>query len=146
MYLLLPEAGRVSFMEINDASNTKSSCFVAYQFQSPEAALSSGAVPCSWSCHQQRLLRCCCSLICPHYQRCFFSSHSYFIVDSSCPFPALYTHLLMFRNHNTALEPFFNAAATQFVLGQQVPLSLWLSLAPVVIGNSQLSPLILYAS
>lgn len=34
-----------------------------------------------------------------------------------------------------ALEPFFNAAASQFVLGHQIPLSLWLSLAPVVIGN-----------
>ncbi|XP_021910182.1 triose phosphate/phosphate translocator, chloroplastic-like [Carica papaya] len=32
-----------------------------------------------------------------------------------------------------ALEPFFNAAASQFVLGHQIPLSLWLSLAPVVI-------------
>ena len=37
---------------------------------------------------------------------------------------------------SAALEPFFNAAASQFVLGQQIPLSLWLSLAPVVIGNS----------
>ncbi|OAY50108.1 triose phosphate/phosphate translocator, chloroplastic isoform X2 [Manihot esculenta] len=35
-----------------------------------------------------------------------------------------------------ALEPFFNAAASQFVLGHQIPLSLWLSLAPVVIGVS----------
>ncbi|KAL5989488.1 hypothetical protein ACLOJK_010380 [Asimina triloba] len=34
-----------------------------------------------------------------------------------------------------ALEPFFNAAASQFVLGQQLPLTLWLSLAPVVIGK-----------
>ncbi|KAJ8774637.1 hypothetical protein K2173_017083 [Erythroxylum novogranatense] len=38
-----------------------------------------------------------------------------------------------------ALEPFFNAAASQFVLGQQIPLSLWLSLAPVVIGVSMAS-------
>jgi hypothetical protein len=36
---------------------------------------------------------------------------------------------------NAALEPFFNAAASQFILGQQVPFTLWLSLAPVVIGN-----------
>ncbi|XBJ22642.1 hypothetical protein VPH35_001003 [Triticum aestivum] len=35
-----------------------------------------------------------------------------------------------------ALEPFFNAAASQFILGQQVPFTLWLSLAPVVIGVS----------
>ncbi|CAO2161749.1 unnamed protein product [Urochloa humidicola] len=38
-----------------------------------------------------------------------------------------------------ALEPFFNAAATQFVLGQQVPFPLWLSLAPVVLGVSMAS-------
>ncbi|KAM6548324.1 hypothetical protein CsatB_020000 [Cannabis sativa] len=38
-----------------------------------------------------------------------------------------------------ALEPFFNAAASQFILGQQIPLSLWLSLAPVVIGVSMAS-------
>ncbi|KAL3617097.1 hypothetical protein CASFOL_039491 [Castilleja foliolosa] len=30
---------------------------------------------------------------------------------------------------------FFNAAASQFILGQQIPLSLWLSLAPVVLGR-----------
>ncbi|KAI4328537.1 hypothetical protein L6164_020883 [Bauhinia variegata] len=38
-----------------------------------------------------------------------------------------------------ALEPFFNAAASQFILGHQIPLSLWLSLAPVVIGVSMAS-------
>ncbi|XP_065860564.1 triose phosphate/phosphate translocator, chloroplastic-like [Euphorbia lathyris] len=38
-----------------------------------------------------------------------------------------------------ALEPFFSASASQFVLGQQIPLSLWLSLAPVVIGVSMAS-------
>lgn len=38
-----------------------------------------------------------------------------------------------------ALEPFFNAAASQFVLGQQVSLPLWLSLAPVVLGVSMAS-------
>ncbi|CDO99491.1 unnamed protein product [Coffea canephora] len=38
-----------------------------------------------------------------------------------------------------ALEPFFNAAASQFVLGQQIPLTLWLSLAPVVLGVSMAS-------
>lgn len=36
---------------------------------------------------------------------------------------------------STALEPFFNAAASQFVLGHTIPLPLWLSLAPVVFGN-----------
>ncbi|XP_078438814.1 glucose-6-phosphate/phosphate translocator-like protein isoform X1 [Wolffia australiana] len=38
-----------------------------------------------------------------------------------------------------ALEPFFNAAASQFILGQQLPISLWLSLLPVVIGVSMAS-------
>ncbi|XP_071722541.1 triose phosphate/phosphate translocator, chloroplastic-like [Rutidosis leptorrhynchoides] len=38
-----------------------------------------------------------------------------------------------------ALEPFFSAAASQFVLGHQIPLALWLSLAPVVIGVSMAS-------
>ncbi|KAL5723127.1 hypothetical protein ACHQM5_006560 [Ranunculus cassubicifolius] len=38
-----------------------------------------------------------------------------------------------------ALEPFFSASASQFVLGQQIPASLWLSLAPVVIGVSMAS-------
>ncbi|CAK7326191.1 unnamed protein product [Dovyalis caffra] len=38
-----------------------------------------------------------------------------------------------------ALEPFFSAAASQFVLGHQIPLPLWLSLAPVVIGVSMAS-------
>lgn len=38
-----------------------------------------------------------------------------------------------------ALEPFFNAAASQFILGDQLPLTLWLSLAPVVIGVSMAS-------
>ncbi|RVW42126.1 Triose phosphate/phosphate translocator TPT, chloroplastic [Vitis vinifera] len=48
-------------------------------------------------------------------------------------------HMPWFR---MALEPFFNAAASQFVLGHQIPFSLWLSLAPVVIGNSlNFSPL-----
>ncbi|CAI5470999.1 unnamed protein product [Closterium sp. Yama58-4] len=35
-----------------------------------------------------------------------------------------------------SLEPFFNAAASQFVLGQNVSLPLWLSLLPVVLGVS----------
>ncbi|CAH1417057.1 unnamed protein product [Lactuca virosa] len=38
-----------------------------------------------------------------------------------------------------ALEPFFSAAASQFVLGHQIPFSLWLSLAPVVLGVSMAS-------
>ncbi|KAH7834280.1 hypothetical protein Vadar_014509 [Vaccinium darrowii] len=38
-----------------------------------------------------------------------------------------------------ALEPFFNAAASQFVLGHTIPLPLWLSLAPVVFGVSMAS-------
>jgi hypothetical protein len=46
----------------------------------------------------------------------------------------LLAHVLMSHTCDAALEPFFSAAATQFILGQQVPFSLWLSLAPVVIG------------
>ncbi|WJX62748.1 hypothetical protein P8452_47710 [Trifolium repens] len=38
-----------------------------------------------------------------------------------------------------ALEPFFNASASQFVLGQHIPISLWLSLTPVVLGVSMAS-------
>ncbi|CAI5508760.1 unnamed protein product [Closterium sp. Naga37s-1] len=37
---------------------------------------------------------------------------------------------------SSALEPFFNAAASQFVLGQNVSLPLWMSLLPVVLGVS----------
>ncbi|XP_002960623.2 triose phosphate/phosphate translocator TPT, chloroplastic [Selaginella moellendorffii] len=38
-----------------------------------------------------------------------------------------------------ALEPFFSAAASQFILGQQISLPLWLSLTPVVLGVSMAS-------
>ncbi|KAL2652508.1 hypothetical protein R1flu_020636 [Riccia fluitans] len=38
-----------------------------------------------------------------------------------------------------ALEPFFNAAASQFILGQQIPFTLWLSLTPIVFGVSMAS-------
>ncbi|CAM6015200.1 unnamed protein product [Sphagnum balticum] len=38
-----------------------------------------------------------------------------------------------------ALEPFFNAAASQFILGQQIPVTLWLTLAPIVLGVSMAS-------
>ncbi|KAG8366440.1 hypothetical protein BUALT_Bualt17G0080000 [Buddleja alternifolia] len=38
-----------------------------------------------------------------------------------------------------ALEPFFSAAGSQFILGHQIPLPLWLSLAPVVLGVSMAS-------
>ncbi|KAG2585909.1 hypothetical protein PVAP13_5NG008900 [Panicum virgatum] len=57
-------------------------------------------------------------------------------VTSNVSFAAV---AVSFAHTIKALEPFFNAAATQFVLGQQVPLSLWLSLAPVVIGVSMAS-------
>lgn len=49
------------------------------------------------------------------------------------------TVAVSFTHTIKALEPFFNAAASQFVLGHQIPLSLWLSLAPVVIGVSMAS-------
>ncbi|RCV23396.1 hypothetical protein SEVIR_5G002900v4 [Setaria viridis] len=57
-------------------------------------------------------------------------------VTSNVSFAAV---AVSFAHTIKALEPFFNAAATQFILGQQVPLSLWLSLAPVVIGVSMAS-------
>nr|XP_024390790.1 triose phosphate/phosphate translocator, chloroplastic-like [Physcomitrium patens] len=38
-----------------------------------------------------------------------------------------------------ALEPFFSAAASQFVLGQSISLPLWLSLTPIVLGVSMAS-------
>lgn len=46
------------------------------------------------------------------------------------------TVAVSFTHTIKALEPFFNAAASQFILGQQIPITLWLSLAPVVIGVS----------
>ncbi|XP_042437181.1 triose phosphate/phosphate translocator, chloroplastic-like [Zingiber officinale] len=44
------------------------------------------------------------------------------------------TVAVAFTHTIKALEPFFNAAASQFILGQQIPLTLWLLLAVVVIG------------
>ncbi|GJR46420.1 triose phosphate/phosphate translocator, chloroplastic-like protein [Tanacetum coccineum] len=41
--------------------------------------------------------------------------------------------------NSVTLEQFFSAAASQFVLGHQIPLPLWLSLAPVVLGVSMAS-------
>ncbi|KAI5657177.1 hypothetical protein M9H77_25970 [Catharanthus roseus] len=49
------------------------------------------------------------------------------------------TVAVSFTHTIKALEPFFNAAASQFILGQQIPLTLWLSLAPVVLGVSMAS-------
>ncbi|EER99986.1 hypothetical protein BDA96_03G002700 [Sorghum bicolor] len=57
-------------------------------------------------------------------------------VTSNVSFAAV---AVSFAHTIKALEPFFSAAATQFILGQQVPLSLWMSLAPVVIGVSMAS-------
>uniref|UniRef100_A0A0D3G4X5 Sugar phosphate transporter domain-containing protein n=1 Tax=Oryza barthii TaxID=65489 RepID=A0A0D3G4X5_9ORYZ len=57
-------------------------------------------------------------------------------VTSTVSFAAV---AVSFAHTIKALEPFFNAAASQFILGQQVPLTLWLSLAPVVIGVSMAS-------
>ncbi|THU53474.1 hypothetical protein C4D60_Mb10t14810 [Musa balbisiana] len=54
-------------------------------------------------------------------------------VTSNVSFAAV---AVSFTHTIKALEPFFNAAASQFILGQQIPLTLWLSLAPVVIGVS----------
>ncbi|XP_043688548.1 triose phosphate/phosphate translocator, chloroplastic isoform X1 [Telopea speciosissima] len=57
-------------------------------------------------------------------------------VSSNVSFSAV---AVSFTHTIKALEPFFNAAATQFVLGQQIPITLWLSLAPVVLGVSMAS-------
>lgn len=57
-------------------------------------------------------------------------------VTSNVSFAAV---AVSFTHTIKALEPFFNASASQFILGQQIPLSLWLSLAPVVIGVSMAS-------
>ncbi|AQK93320.1 Triose phosphate/phosphate translocator TPT chloroplastic [Zea mays] len=54
-------------------------------------------------------------------------------VTSTVSFAAV---AVSFAHTIKALEPFFNAAASQFILGQPVPLTLWLSLVPVVIGMS----------
>ncbi|KAL6865298.1 hypothetical protein ACP4OV_016449 [Aristida adscensionis] len=54
-------------------------------------------------------------------------------VTSTVSFAAV---AVSFAHTIKALEPFFSAAASQFVLGQPVPLTLWLSLVPVVIGVS----------
>ncbi|CAA2986425.1 triose phosphate phosphate translocator, chloroplastic [Olea europaea subsp. europaea] len=57
-------------------------------------------------------------------------------VTSNVSFAAV---AVSFTHTVKALEPFFNAAASQFILGQQIPFTLWLSLAPVVIGVSMAS-------
>ncbi|XP_057464078.1 triose phosphate/phosphate translocator TPT, chloroplastic isoform X1 [Actinidia eriantha] len=57
-------------------------------------------------------------------------------VTSNVSFAAV---AVSFTHTIKALEPFFNAAASQFILGQQIPLTLWLSLAPVVLGVSMAS-------
>ncbi|KAK9068820.1 hypothetical protein SSX86_012936 [Deinandra increscens subsp. villosa] len=54
-------------------------------------------------------------------------------VTSNVSFAAV---AVSFTHTIKALEPFFNAAASQFVLGQSIPITLWLSLAPVVLGVS----------
>ncbi|CAI0468868.1 unnamed protein product [Linum tenue] len=57
-------------------------------------------------------------------------------VTSNVSFAAV---AVSFTHTIKALEPFFNAAASQFILGQSIPISLWLSLAPVVLGVSMAS-------
>ncbi|PKU64917.1 Triose phosphate/phosphate translocator TPT, chloroplastic [Dendrobium catenatum] len=57
-------------------------------------------------------------------------------VTSNVSFAAV---AVSFTHTIKALEPFFNAAASQFILGQQIPFALWLSLAPVVVGVSMAS-------
>ncbi|KAB1222031.1 Triose phosphate/phosphate translocator TPT, chloroplastic [Morella rubra] len=62
--------------------------------------------------------------------------HSLGHVMSNVSFAAV---AVSFTHTIKALEPFFSASASQFVLGQQIPLPLWLSLAPVVFGVSMAS-------
>ncbi|KAF3451429.1 hypothetical protein FNV43_RR07524 [Rhamnella rubrinervis] len=57
-------------------------------------------------------------------------------VTSNVSFAAV---AVSFTHTIKALEPFFNASASQFILGQPIPLTLWLSLAPVVLGVSMAS-------
>ncbi|KAL1196103.1 Triose phosphate/phosphate translocator TPT [Cardamine amara subsp. amara] len=57
-------------------------------------------------------------------------------VTSNVSFAAV---AVSFTHTIKALEPFFNAAASQFILGQSIPITLWLSLAPVVLGVSMAS-------
>ncbi|CAN6358053.1 unnamed protein product [Urochloa humidicola] len=54
-------------------------------------------------------------------------------VTSTVSFAAV---AVSFAHTIKALEPFFSAAASQFILGQPVPVTLWLSLVPVVVGVS----------
>lgn len=85
-----------------------------------------------------------------------FSRHTYELglMNISClktEFLIVYVILIdvdltMFVSSSTALEPFFSAAASQFVLGHQIPLPLWLSLAPVVFGNCSALFLSLFSS
>ncbi|KAG6476804.1 hypothetical protein ZIOFF_066052 [Zingiber officinale] len=51
------------------------------------------------------------------------------------------TVAVAFTHTIKALEPFFNAAASQFILGQQIPLTLWLLLAVVVIDTVSMASL-----
>ncbi|XP_010529169.1 PREDICTED: triose phosphate/phosphate translocator TPT, chloroplastic-like [Tarenaya hassleriana] len=57
-------------------------------------------------------------------------------VTSNVSFAAV---AVSFTHTIKALEPFFNASASQFILGQPIPITLWLSLAPVVLGVSMAS-------
>ncbi|KAJ7968612.1 Triose phosphate/phosphate translocator, chloroplastic [Quillaja saponaria] len=57
-------------------------------------------------------------------------------VSSNVSFAAV---AVSFTHTIKALEPFFNAAASQFILGQSIPIGLWLSLAPVVLGVAMAS-------
>ncbi|KAF6143761.1 hypothetical protein GIB67_031068 [Kingdonia uniflora] len=57
-------------------------------------------------------------------------------VTSNISFSAV---AVSFTHTIKALEPFFNAGASQFILGQPIPFTLWLSLAPVVLGVSMAS-------
>ncbi|CAH1440202.1 unnamed protein product [Lactuca virosa] len=57
-------------------------------------------------------------------------------VTSNVSFAAV---AVSFTHTIKALEPFFNASASQFILGQSIPITLWLSLLPVVLGVAMAS-------
>jgi hypothetical protein len=99
---------------------------------------------------------CICMILINYLLRCILCSKSIFVLLSShlcagliCQqFVVIFFYQILFCNVFIlflltksyccpTLEPFFNAVASQFVLGQQIPFTLWLSLLPVVLGKKQ---------
>lgn len=108
----------------------------AYWLKPVEAAHPCGRVPCTWPRHQQCLICSRCSLLHTYHQRWEDKSYALIcLVQWPKLFKCTFNYCILTLNlFVAALEPFFNASASQFILGQSIPLSLWLSLAPVVLG------------